>query len=71
MKLVTIRITWETEHEFEVPNDWQIPRTLDGFTEEQVNEMTSGNAHLADWELMSTRFPTDDVARPRKQRKGT
>jgi hypothetical protein len=50
MKTVTIHATWHTQHTLEVEDDWRVPDTLDGFTEEQLEEMTTLGASLVDWE---------------------
>lgn len=51
MKLITLEVTWRTLETFEVDDDWRCPSTLDGFTEEQLDQMTSQNAELTDWEV--------------------
>lgn len=49
-KVVTITATWRSRHPLEVPDDWEVPNTLDGFTEDQLEEITSHTAELVDWE---------------------
>jgi hypothetical protein len=56
MKKVTIEVTWKGDVTFEVDDDWQCPSTLDGFSEEQLEEMTPVLAELVDWDLIRTRF---------------
>lgn len=49
MKTIEVTCTWRTTHQIEVPDDFEIPSTLDGFPEEALEEMTSQNAELVDW----------------------
>lgn len=53
MKRVSLEVTWRSTHSFEVEDEWRVPNTLDGFTQEQLEEMTSQNAELVDWEATS------------------
>ena len=48
-KTVTIRCRWESSHEIEVPEDFTVPSTLDGFPAEALEEMTAETAELVDW----------------------
>lgn len=49
MKTVMVEATWRTLHVFEVDDGGQVPDVLDGFTTEQLEQMTSQNAELVDW----------------------
>jgi len=49
MKVVKVYVTWKSSHDIEVPDDWEMPRTLDGFPDDALEEMTSQNAELVDW----------------------
>lgn len=46
---VVVEVIWRTRHEIEVPDDWVMPATLDGFPEDALDQMTSANAELIDW----------------------
>ena len=49
-KEVTIKAVWHSYHTIEVPDDWEVPSTLDGFPPEALEEITSDVASLVDWE---------------------
>ena len=49
MKEVTITCTWQSKHVVEVPDDFTIPNTLDGFPDDVLEELTAQNAELVDW----------------------
>jgi len=49
MKTVRIACTWRTTHEIEVPDDWEVPSTLDGFSDEALEDIDSHAAELIDW----------------------
>lgn len=48
-KIVRVTFTWKSDHDLEVPEDWKVPSTLDGFGEEALEEVSSHNAELVDW----------------------
>jgi hypothetical protein len=49
MKTITITCTWESTHEIEVPDDFEVPDSLDGFPPEVLDEIDSSTASLVDW----------------------
>ena len=49
-KEITITATWQTRHTVEVPDDFRVPNTLDGFRDDVLEEISSANAELIDWE---------------------
>lgn len=49
MKTVTITCEWRSTHVVEVPDDFVIPNTLDGFPDDVLEELTSNTAELVDW----------------------
>ena len=51
MKTVNITCTWRTHHEVEVPDDFTDNGYLSDFPPEALDEMTSANAELVDWEV--------------------
>lgn len=50
MKTITIRCTWESVHDIEVPDDFEVPTRLSAFPEDALEEMSSHTAELVDWE---------------------
>jgi len=49
MKEVEITCTWESVHRIEVPDDWEVPDTLNGFPPEALEQIKSDTAALTDW----------------------
>lgn len=50
MKTITVTCTWQSTHDIEVPDDFTVPATLDGFPKDALEEMTAQTAELVDWE---------------------
>lgn len=50
MREVRVTATWRSTHIFEVDDDWEVPNTLDGFDEDQLEELTPVASELVDWE---------------------
>lgn len=48
-KKITLRCTWVTVHEIEVPANYEDTGYLDDFPEELLDEVTSDGAELTDW----------------------
>lgn len=47
MKTITIRCTWRTTQQVEVPDDYELGNTLD---DEWADQVDTGGAELVDWE---------------------
>lgn len=50
MKTITITCTWRSTHDVEVPDDFEVTGNLGDFPPDVLDEMTSENAELVDWE---------------------
>ena len=50
MKTITVKCTWVSYNDIEVPDDFTIPSYLNDFPPDALEEMTSANAELVDWE---------------------
>jgi hypothetical protein len=51
MKTITITCTWESTHEIEVPDDFEMSDSrLSDFPPEALEEMKPTTAELVDWE---------------------
>lgn len=49
-KEITIHCKWESTHVVEVPDDFVVPDNLTDFPADVLEELTSENASLVDWE---------------------
>lgn len=49
-KTITIKCTWVSYHDIEVPDDLTVPTYLSDFPADALAEMTSNTAELVDWE---------------------
>lgn len=50
-KIVTVRCTWYSYHNIEVPDDFRDTGHLSDYPEEALEEMTPDMADLVDWEV--------------------
>jgi hypothetical protein len=50
VKEIEITCTWRSTHLITVPDDFEVPSTLEGFTPQMLDEMNSHTAELVDWE---------------------
>lgn len=48
-KVITVHMTWRNSVEIEVPADFEMPSTLDGFPEDALEQMDTAGAELVDW----------------------
>jgi hypothetical protein len=48
-RTVRVTCTWQSSHEIEVPADWEMPSSLDGFPAGALEEMKPLTAELIDW----------------------
>lgn len=51
MKTVTIYMTWTNSVDVEVPDNFEMPHSLDGFPEDVLEQMDSTGVELTDWGL--------------------
>lgn len=49
-KEITITCTWKSYHSVEVPDDFVVPRNLNDFPDDVLEELTGDVADLVDWE---------------------
>lgn len=50
MKTMTITTTWKSVQNVDVPDDFELPDTLDEFPEEVLEQLDALGASLTDWE---------------------
>lgn len=49
-KEIDITCTWRTTVRVEVPEDFEVPSVLGDFPADVLDQMTSANAELVDWQ---------------------